>query len=181
LKLAVAICSIGGVFQMELTGSDYHGCPDIPVYLDSDRKPLISMGGEEYLHFIKAAWVHFNKVRDFRNRRSEALLVHDRGTPHRSKVVKQWLEEISLKAELMPPRSPDLMPLDYGIFGTCKTDLDRRPPKPFAWEARVARFKDLIAQAPVKQTVGVFEKRLSAVVRAGGGHIDLAMKEVKNG
>jgi hypothetical protein len=181
LKLAVAICSTGGVFQMELTGSDYPGCPAFPPYLDSKGRQLISMGGEEYLHVINAAWQHFSENREFRARRKTALLVHDRGKAHMSAVVMHGLQQLGLRAVAMPPRSPDLMPLDYGIFGTCKLQLERSMPRNAAWGDRVGRFKELIAAAAVKPTIGQFEQRLDAALRAGGGHIDQSLKEVRNG
>ena len=80
----------------------------------------------------------------------------------------------------MPPRSPDLNPLDYGTFGPCKVELDRGVSRICAWETRVVKFKDLISKAPVKAIVGAFEARLRAVIRAGGGHINAALKEERN-
>lgn len=164
---------------MELTGSDYPGCPAIPQYLDSKGKVLVSMGGEEYLNFIKAAWKYFNEDRDFRRKKRQALLVHDRGKAHTSKVVKEGLKVLSLPAVTTPPRSPDLMPLDYGIFGTCKLELDRRVPRTGAWEARVRTFKELIKNAGVGPTIGQFGDRLQAVIIAGGGHLERALREVR--
>jgi hypothetical protein len=92
----------------------------------------------------------------------------------------QGLEQLILKAVAMPPGSPDLMPLDYGIFGTCKLQLERSMAKTAAWEDRVAKFKELIAAAPVKPTIQQFGDRLKAVVRASGGHIDQTLREVRN-
>jgi len=166
---------------MELTGTDYPGCPALPQYLDSRGRQLVSMGGEEYLHFINAAWQHFSGGREFRARRNTALLVHDRSKAHMSTVVTHGLEQLGLRAVAMPPRSPDLMPLDYGIFGTCKQQLERSMARNAAWADRVVRFKELIAAAAVKPTIGQFEHRLEAALRAGGGHIDQSLKEVRNG
>lgn len=181
LKLAVAICSTGGVFQMDLTGSDYPGCPALPKYLDSKGKQLVGMGGKEYLHFINAAMRHFSTNREFRAKRETALLVHDRGKAHMSMAVTHGLEQLGLRAVALPPRSPDLMPLDYGIFGTCKQQLERSMARNAAWGDRVARFKELIAAAAVRPTIGQFEHRLKAAVLAGGGHIDQTLKAVRDG
>lgn len=180
LRLAVAICSLGGVFQMELTGTSYPGCPALPEYLDQKGNPLVSMGAQEYLNFITLARQHFMLGREFRGRRREAMLVHDRNTVHMSKLVKNGLEKLHLPAVAMPPRSPDLMPLDYGIFGICKLKLERTTPRNKPWETRVSNFKSLIQEASVKPTIDQFKDRLNAVLRSGGGHIDQSLKAVRN-
>jgi hypothetical protein len=180
LRLAVAICSLGGVFQMELTGTSYPGCPALPEYLDQRGNPLASMGAQEYLHFITSAWQHFTLDRDFRSRKNEAMLVHDRNRAHTSKLVKEGLAKLRLPAVAMPPRSPDLMPLDYGIFGTCKLQLERTTPRNAPWDTRVSRFKALIKEAPVGPTIAQFEDRLKAVLQSGGGHIDQSLKAIRN-
>ena len=94
LKLAVAINVVGGIFLKELTGTSYEGCPELPEYMDTKGKVLVSMGAEEYTAFIKAAWEHFRLNRDFRRKSVGALLVHDRATPHQSKAFKDWVKDV---------------------------------------------------------------------------------------
>jgi hypothetical protein len=86
------------------------------------------MAGEEYSPFLKAAWEHFMKQPGFRAHHRSALLVHDRSKAHGSTNVKHSLEEMNLACKVLPPRSPDLMPLDYGVFGSVKQQLGRELP-----------------------------------------------------
>jgi hypothetical protein len=179
LNLAVAICGSGGIFYDDITGSDYPGRPAQQPYIDSKGKELVKMGGEEYRDFLKAAYEHFKQKRRSRARSGDLIIVHDRATPHGSHAVKEWLEQLGKRASTLPPRSPDLMPLDYGIFGTVKQALARSTPLHAEWSQEVSNFKELLDEAPVEQTIGQFKLRLRAVIEAKGGHIDRALRQLK--
>jgi hypothetical protein len=180
LKAAAAICLAGGVYAQELTGTLYQGCALRKQYLKSDGEPYSKMGGEEYTQFIMAAMSHFMTETRFRRQVEAAILIHDRDTAHTCKATIEKLQQIGLKSMLAPPRSPDLDPLDYGIWPTQKTALERcfRPGR--TWDQKAHKFMELIREAPIMNTIREFPKRLEAVIRAGGKHIDQALNEIKH-
>jgi hypothetical protein len=179
LKLAVAICKSGGVFIKELTGTQYKGCKSIRTYKSAPGKTLSCMGAEEYKEFLKDAWQHFLNQPSFWQRRDEAILIHDRYRVHDSKLVKAYLAEKKIKVFVQPARSPDLMPLDYGIFGTAKAALGGRVQRCRTWEERVSRLEGTLRAAArdklIRNTIDQFPRRLEACIRADGGHIERRM------
>lgn len=73
---------------------------------------------------------------------------------------------------MLPPRSPDLDPLDYCVFGHCKLSVGRRDTINLLGFTRkctalIQRLESLDAKV---QTAG-FKSRLKRVIDAKGGHI----------
>lgn len=182
IKVAVAISKVGGVFCKEVTGTEYDGYTPKP-YSKKNRVPYDSMGAEEYCDFLTAAWNQFMRKSDFRDRVEEAFVVHDRDPVHRSTLVQEHathLQGMQKGLQLLPPRSPDMQPLDYGIFGTVKTQLDRLVGLRADWSVRATTFMRLIREASIHRTIDQFPLRLQACIQAGGKHIDHSLKEVKH-
>ena len=50
----------------------------------------------------------------------DVLLHHDNASPHKAKIVKDYLEEQELQVLPHPPYSPDLAPCDFWLFPTIK-------------------------------------------------------------
>lgn len=180
LRLAVAICLAGGVYVKALTGTEYDGYQADKQYLKEDSsKPYSGMGSEEYLDVLKGAVAHFEMQRAFRSRRELAMLVHDRSRVHTSAKVKRGLTEMHLSDVVQPARSPDLQPLDYGIFGTAKAQLDRQLSRNSPWTDRAERFVQLLSEARIEAVIQEFPIRLQACINARGHHIDRTLPELK--
>ena len=56
----------------------------------------------------------------------DVLLHHDNASPHKAKIVKDYLEEQELQVLPHPPYSPDLAPCDFWLFPTLKECLAGR-------------------------------------------------------
>ena len=106
-----------------------------------------AMTGEEYMDAVKAAWQHFMKCHAFRRIAGHAMLVHDKARQHTCVTVRQWLQQQGVTAVVQPARSPDMMPLDYGIFGATRAQLGRALPLSAPWEDRVATFKQFLSSS----------------------------------
>jgi len=145
-------------------------------YMQPNGKPYGSMGSEEYVDFLKSAMEFFNKKRGFRNCSQHAMLVHDRFRVHMSKMTKKECQKLSLRVQPLPPRSPDLQPLDYAVFGNAKRRLERLVrsghAEPKDWAARVKAFAKLVRETVIEPAIKQFRKRLRACVDAGGKHIE---------
>ena len=100
----------------------------------------------------------------------------------RAKYLLAFLQTGSkAKAErlLISPRSPDLDPLDYSVFGAAKTRLASDLPLSATWEQRVARFKEILQAAPVDKAIRQMSLRASACIAAGGQHFEHTLKKRK--
>ena len=181
LVLAVAVCMAGGVYMKDMTGTNYDGMHPIKAYLTKDKKPCKRYGGEEYSDFLKEAFRYFMGVKEFRRQSQHALVIHDRSKAHTAKAVTRTLSHMRLRAELLPPRSPDMQPLDYGIFSTSKAKLARDLGARSDWSRRVTTLKNLIRSSPVERSIKQFVKRLAACINEGGQHIDGSLNRVEDG
>jgi hypothetical protein len=181
LVLAVAVCLAGGVYIKEMTSSSYDGMQPLKAYYNKRHQQLQRYGGEEYSDFLQEARAYFMRKGEFRRQSQNALLFHDRSKAHTAKVVSQTLEQMQLASRLLPPRSPDMMPLDYGIFSTSKARLAREREARASWTKRVMTFKDLIRRAPIEASIRQLVVRLRACINVGGQHIDEKLERLEDG
>lgn len=179
LKLAVFCNTIGGIFVKETTGSTYDGYQADKVYKTKRGADAGSIVGDEYVDCVKAALDHYMQFPAFRRLHASAMLVHDKSNVHMSKPVMQALKDMQLRVEVQPPRSPDLMPLDYGIFGFTKNQLERALSKHTKWSDRVQKFKQLLTSASAVATIEEFPLRLQACIDSNGEHLQNALKALK--
>jgi len=171
LKLVVFANILGGMFLYETTGTSYEGCPVRKTYQTKKNKQLqdaSAMTGEEYMDAVKAAWKQFMKCHAFRRMAGSAMLVHDKAKQHTCEAVRQWLQQQGVTTVVQPARSPDMMPLDYGVFGTARAQLGRALPMSAPWEDRVATFKALLSGFKPAATIGEFPLRMKACIDSSG-------------
>jgi hypothetical protein len=182
LKLAVFTSIAGGMFLYETTGTSYEGCKVRKTYQTKKNKQLqdaSAMTGEEYMDAVKAAWQHFMKCHAFRRIAGHAMLVHDKARQHTCVTVRQWLQQQGVTAVVQPARSPDMMPLDYGIFGATRAQLGRALPLSALWEDRVATFKQFLSSFDPAPTIGEFPLRMKACIESSGQHFGNELKVLK--
>ena len=102
----------------------------------------------------------------------------DGATAHTANDTQQWLEnECSdwIKKDEWPPKSPDLNPLDYGIWGilTEKVSTMRNNLQTVDdLKLLLTNVWDDILQEDVRKTCQTWGKRLQAVTTANGGHFE---------
>jgi hypothetical protein len=182
LKLVVFCNAAGGVFIKETTGTAYDGFTAQKTYKTKQRKASVDaagMTGEEYMDAVRSAWEHFMKVPRFRRVRAGAMLVHDKCRAHTCAHVSGGLKSMGLRAVVQPPRSPDLMPLDYGIFGFSKRQLERQLTPHPKWEDRVSMYKDILSSTSPAATIKEYPLRLRACSDSRGEHLGTALSELK--
>jgi hypothetical protein len=182
----VAVNSVGGVFIKETTGTSYPGYAAAWIYQTEDSKkkgvwkPATRMTGEEYLSFVEEALAFFQQQPGFPSKVSRAMLVHDKSKQHCSKTAVEGLQKLGLAVMVQPPRSPDVMPLDYGVFGFIKKQLVRDVPRHAAWGERVERFKELLLECSPASTIAEYPLRLKAIIDSKGGHIEEEFKRARS-
>ena len=181
-KFAVACNAVGRMFVKETTGTTYKEFKAQRTYFINSKKgpkEASSMVGEEYMGFIRDAVAHYKVQPGFRRYRAGALIVHDKSRVHTSHVVMNGLLNMGMEAKVQPARSPDTMPLDYGVFGTAKMKLEREVDRNSSWETKVLKFKEILQRLQPARTIQEYPLRLQAVINSDGFHIDNALNALK--
>lgn len=101
----------------------------------------------------------------------------DGATPHTANIVQDWLSDKFSKKFVdkrkWPPRSPDLNPCDYFLWGYLKEVAYNPLPKTIDdLKANIAREIKKISKETLKNTFLNFEKRCHLIISAQGGHIE---------
>lgn len=112
--------------------------------------------------------------------RHQHYIVHGRDPSHKGVRVQRLIEDAGHRSILLPPRSTDLEPLEYIVFGNAKSWLAReKPPGVGSWggggDAFVRHLKDL---DPVKQ-LGAYGMRLEKVLAMKCRHFKGARFELE--
>lgn len=180
-KIGCAISLKAGMFSKELTGTSYPGYNQPKqYYTKAGGKAYTSISAEVYIHFLKDVLKHAKRKRPALGRSDRLTIVHDRARQHTAKVATTWLVDKGIGVVLLPRLSLDLDPLDYGIFGPFKTKLQREAAaQKMDWAQRCNHANRLLQECDVQKTIKEFRIRMEAVLKANGGHIDSALKELK--
>ena len=80
-----------------------------------------------------------------------------------------------LPPDMWPPNSPDLSPLDYGLWEILEEKVWSHGVRAITVEglkARIVQCWDEITQETIDDTIGSFHHRLGKVIEKDGGHIE---------
>lgn len=179
VKALVVISPVAGNHVTVLTGTKADGMQAAKTYMTGtgNRQKLAKgMTEDEYLDGISAAMRYFMEQEGFMQQHGRWALVHDgsRAHPQGPFTVLDVVDpsDILIQVIKQPPRSPDLMPLDYYLFGVVKRQLQKEMPPWTSWHDRAARFVDLLRETPTRQAILSFKARLQKCVDANGGHFE---------
>lgn len=169
LKLAVALMPAAKKMVVRpLSGTTWSKFKPAKQYVTKQRKAAASLTSAEYVDFLISVVGQIS-----RSTKKAMIIVHDRDPTHLSSDVVQLVVGKGLKLMVLPPRSPDLNPLDYAVFSNSKAWLERnRPGERWDWDSRCTAFVQHIQKINPAAQVAGYVKRLEAVVAASGGHIE---------
>ena len=107
---------------------------------------------------------------------------HDGALAHRSLAVQERLRELFNDRVIAinnpvewPPRSPDLTPCDYFLWGYLKNKVFETPPRNIQdLRERIQREVAILQQNPdvVRRAVDDMRRRCSVCVQRDGGHVE---------
>lgn len=137
------------------------------------------LNGEDYRRFLEHELPRHLEEVDLETR-NRMWLMHDGAPPHFSMVARQFLDENypnrwigRAGPQAWPPRSPDLNPLDYFLWGHLKSLVYKTPVQ----NEQDLRNRIFESCAIINQTPGIFERvrqsmlrRINACAEVGGGH-----------
>ena len=178
LKLLVAVSLTARPTVVHLTGSTYNGCPTIKENACPDGTLHTDLSAEEYCDALDVIF----KEHGLRRHRGQRRFVwHDRARQHSAKLTKAWLEQHALEGIMLPARSSDLDPLDYGVFGGAKRWLRHRlHAEGVSWDEAcrdfVARLRSIDAGAVIRE----LPLRLQTCVQSDGNHLEQQLALLKH-
>jgi len=138
-------------------------------YKQANGRVAHSFCGNEYLQFLNNI---FRQRPSTRATSAPLVLVHDRDPSHMVRPVCDFLEARGIYNAILPPRSPDLDPLDYCVFGNAKRVVEGRSASTIEEFVRLCiEFVDKIKSTDAVRSTAGFPSRLKAVKQVQGGHI----------
>jgi hypothetical protein len=155
-----------------VSSSDYSGKPEAKEYLDpKTKKARTGMCGEEFADVLAKYFSGHDTPLGVRTRSMPArpaVIVLDRDPSHTSWEAKlEALNNPNFTLDYMPPRSPDLSPLDSGFLGTVKRRLHKERLRDcLTWEDSCDRLLQLLRTTdPAPYLLGV-HARVQATILA---------------
>lgn len=180
IKLLVAIQLGKPPIVVHLFGTSYPGQPDIKAYRDpATNAPRTGLTAAEYCDAIDTILLK----QPMRNMRSRTLVLQqDRDPAHVAKDTTSFLKDRKVQVLTLPPRSPDLDPLDYGIFGAVKQEFARaRSAKGASWEDACKKLVRALEHCTTADAViQEMPLRLQACLDVNGRHIEQRLSELKH-
>ena len=127
-----------------------------------------------YLEMLRTYFIpKVDKTRDY----GKSYFQQDGATPHTADVVQTYLTERFgtrfLHKKMWPPRSPDLNPCDFFLWGYLKQRVYNPLPKTLDdLKSNIVREVEAIPESMLRSTFLNFRKRCELLISAGGGHIE---------
>jgi hypothetical protein len=108
------------------------------------------------------------------------VLLHDRDPSHKDSCVSSWCQAKGITIELLPERSPDLDPLDYGFFGVAKRKLDLAIQRhQLGWGDRCTELLKILRTQRADAIIGELPLRWKACIKAKGRHFEPQLRQLK--
>lgn len=101
----------------------------------------------------------------------------DGAPPHRKKEVQDWLKskfgDKFIEASRWPPRSPDLNPCDFSLWGEMKARVyDPKPTNLDQLRKNIEREFEIFKKKDLNSIFANLKKRLDLVIQENGGYIE---------
>jgi len=136
---------------------------------------------DRYLQMLQE---EFWPVVEAEGRAQDIIFMQDGAPPHWGVPVRAWLNEKMPQRWMgrgspnmpWPPRSPDLTPCDFFLWGFVKSRVYRTQPTTF--EELKQRIRDAFAEITDEmrqRTILAYRKRLELVIESDGGHVEVHM------
>ena len=133
--------------------------------------PGAKINSQYYCHTLLSAMLpEMNEIGE-----NDYIFMQDGARAHTSKYSLQFLRDNTpelLEPEMWPPNSPDLNPMDYGIWGVMEAKMDFEKINNLDELKRaIVEAWNSISQETIDKIIGSFRKRLRHVILEKGGPI----------
>lgn len=173
-----------GSALVELTGTKYAGCAERKTYTTvTGDKECDSLGAYEYIDAVASLLNHFYRKAPSLRKNPNFAIMHDNAKPHIANLVTKHFEKRGIKVVIIPTRSPDMDPWDYGVFGSFKQVLFRDARKrKMSWDdlcQEAVRRLQTLNSAKLDNAISQLPLRLQACIDEKGCHIENRLVEMK--
>lgn len=133
-----------------------------------------SVNQHNYLHMLKSFfWPRHYRLKDAK----KYYFQQDGATPHTANLVQDYLKDKFgdqfIGKKQWPPRSPDLNPCDYFLWGYLKSKVYKPLPKTLDdLKENITREIQKISTSILESTFLNFTKRCHLLIERNGGHIE---------
>jgi hypothetical protein len=135
-----------------------------------------SLNGERYVRIIEQKLLRGRFAvsgRSTSRRQGPVRLVHDRATPHTSRVFSEFAARNGMETVVLPTKAADLDPLDYGVFGGVKTRWLRQVEAGnLGWEDQCKVLIQQLEEANADAAIAMLPKRIKMCIKAKGSHFE---------
>jgi hypothetical protein len=177
-KVMVAISLRYGIMHQPTSGSNYPWTGSPKVYRNAKTGEVYTkMSAEEYSDFLRHISAQVRSMRPASERSKPVVILHDRDPSHTSVLVQTFCAENNIVAALLPPRSPDLSPPDYGVFGGVKGQWrkeahNKQLLSTSHWLEACRLFDALLDSSNYQGAMRALPARLDACIRCNGSHFE---------
>lgn len=133
----------------------------------------IAWSGQRYSECVQQALLR-GAGSSAAGRRSEELkLVHDRDSTHTSVAFTRFARSNNIQLLQLPPKSPDLDPLDYGVFGAVKRAWEKQVwADRLGWDAQCQLLIRLLEGYNPSAAIMSLPSRIEQCIEAQGWHFE---------
>lgn len=131
--------------------------------------------GTTYRRMVKDVLLGKGHLKDgsMRRPRHPTNLLHDRDAAHTSKAFNKFAKDYNINAVVLPARSPDLDPLDYGVFGPAQKKLSAQMERrAMSWEEQCSFLEQAIKETNTDAAIMQLPRRIKRCIAAKGGHFE---------
>ena len=123
----------------------------------------------------------YKKKYSYVQEREKLYFQQDGAPPHRKKEVQDWLKgkfgDKFINTSRWPPRSPDLNPCDFSLWGGLKSKVYEPKPKNLEeLKQNITREIKNFQKNDMQKHFVNLEKRLEMLINEKGGHIEHLLK-----
>lgn len=161
------------------SSSSFPGFTPAAIFFDSNGEQHTGLCAREYRHAVRRLILD-ETYRDMSHGQHAAVLVHDLDPSHKGKCLASICERQHIKSFLLPPRSPDLSPLDSGFWGSVTNKLERESRQyEYDWQTKCCRFIALIKEEDPDKYIDQMPLHVKACQLAHGWHIESELERLK--
>lgn len=107
-------------------------------------------------------------------RLAHICLVVDKAAAHTSKLFKSFAEASGIEVIVLPTRSPDLDPLDYGVFGAVKQAWEKKVTAGrLGWDGQKQALLEVLSGWNADRAIMALPERLQKCIASRGGHFEI--------
>lgn len=149
-----------------------YGTADSPMTV-SRGSGEYGWSGQRYADLVAYYLLGEREGRQARHPPGGLKLVHDRDSTHTSTVFTSFANSKDITVVTLPAKSPDLDPLDYGVFGNVKREWEKQVwQQHLPWEQQCQLAIRMLRDFDASASIAALPHRMQQCIAAHGWHFE---------